>query len=172
MASRSLPRPMGAFQEPKRPGTNRTNLPLLIVGLLLFFAAFSGVIMWTGNASESSLGRDLQSHGAQTVGTVTATQPSNHEYFSYTFMVKGVEYSGNANSFLSATKLMADQLHVGQRIPVIYDSKAPALSCSCDVDQLAGSQFHDTFLAIAIPLLIAFVVVLFVRRQHRSKSRL
>jgi hypothetical protein len=163
-------RPINAFRAPRRQGTNRSNVPLLVVGLLLIFAVFSGVIMWTGNASESSLGHDLQSHGAQTVGTVAATQPSNHEYFSYTYVVDGVEYSGNTDSFLSATKLTADQLHVGQRIPVIYDSKTPALSCSCDVDQLAGSRFHDTLLSIAIPLSIALVIVLVVRRQRRSQN--
>jgi hypothetical protein len=164
-------RPMDGFQGPRRQGTKRSNLPLLIVGLLLFFAVFSGVIMWTGNASESALGHELQSHGAKAVGTVTATQPSNHEYFSYSYTVDGAEYSGDTNAFPSAQKLEADQLHVGQRIPVIYDSKLPFLSCSCDVGELAGSRFYGTLLSIAIPLLIALVIVFFVWRQRQPKSR-
>jgi hypothetical protein len=165
------PHPIDSFQEPRRQDTNRTQAPLLILGFLLIFSVFSGVTMWTGNASESSLGRDLQSHGAQTAGTVTATQPSNHEFFSYRYMVDGAEYSGNSDPFPSAQKLMADQLHFGQRIPIIYDSKEPTLSCSCDVDQLAGSQFYGTLpFLIATPVLIVLMIALLVRGRRQPKS--
>jgi hypothetical protein len=143
----------------------------MVVGFLLIAAVYFGVASWTVNASDSSLGRHLQSHGAHAVGIVTTTDPSNHNYISYNYRVHGAKFSGDTSSFVSADALEADQLRVGQRIPVTYDSEEPALSCSCDVGELAGSRFSGTLpFIVAAPLLLGLMIVLLVRQRRRSKS--
>jgi hypothetical protein len=176
MAAESQPsssslRPADASQQPRWLRKGPFATPPVVVGLLLITAVVFGVANWTAEASESSLGRHLQSHGAHSVGTVTATEPSNHNYISYSYRVHGVEYSSDTSSFVSADALEADQVHVGQRIPVTYDSEEPSLSCSCDVGELAGSRLSGTLpFLVAAPLLLGLMIVLLVRRNRQSKS--
>ena len=153
---------------PKKVG--RSSNPVLPLVALIAMLAFLGFISLRHGSSESSLGNDLQSHGIRTVGTVTAAEPSNHDYFSYSYMVKGRQYSGDTNAFTSAQTVDASQLRVGQHIAVIFDAKDPQQSCSCDVNELASSAwFNDLFpLVIAIPVIAALVIALLVRRKRQK----
>jgi hypothetical protein len=101
----------------------RSSNPILPIVVLVAMLAFLGFIALSHGSSESSLGHDLQSHGIRTVGTVTAAEPSNHDYFSYSYMVNGSQYSGDTNSFTSAQTVDASQLQVGQHIAVTCDAK-------------------------------------------------
>ena len=110
-----------------------------LVGVSVFIVHFAVSV----GSGESALGHDLQSHGVRTVGTVTAAEPSNHDSFSYSFTVDGSQYSGDTSSFRSGQTVNASQLHVGQHIPVIYDSRDPHQSCSCDVNLLTSTAWSS-----------------------------
>jgi hypothetical protein len=140
--------------------------------VLVAMLAVLGFFSLRHGSSESSLGSDLQSHGIRTVGTVTAAEPSNHNYFSYSYMVKGLQYSGDTSSFTSAQTVDASELHVGQHIAVTYDAKDPQQSCSCDVNELASSAWaNDLFpLFFAIPVVAALVIVLLVQNRKRQRT--
>ncbi len=56
-------------------------------------------------------------------------------------MVEGSQYSANTNAFLAGRTLDLGQLHLGQHIPDIYDTKDPQRSCSCDVNLLTNTAW-------------------------------
>jgi hypothetical protein len=146
-------------------GTLQVVALVAVLGLLGFLGLSYG-------SSESSLGHHLQSHGLRTVGTVTAAAPSNHDYFAYSYTVKGSQYSGNTTSFPSAQTLDAGQLHVGQHIPVVYDAQDPQQSCSCDVNELATSAFSNDLspFLFAIPVIGAMVIALILRLRKKDQG--
>lgn len=161
-----------AFGGNRPTKVGRSSNPILPIVGLVAMLAFLGFIALSHGSSESSLGHDLQSYGIRTVGTVTAAEPSNHDYFSYSYMVKGSQYSGDTNSFTSAQTVDASQLHVGQHIAVIYDAKDPQQSCSCDVNELASSAWsNDLFpLFIGIPVIAVLVIGLLIRHRKRQRA--
>jgi hypothetical protein len=150
----------------------RRSFGILQVVALVAILGLLGFLGLSYGSSESSLGHDLQSHGVRTVGTVTAAAPSNHDYFSYSYMVKGSQYSGDTTSFPSAQTVDASQLHVGQHIAVVYDARDPQQSCSCDVKELASSAFsNDLFpFFFAIPVVVSMVIVLIIRLRRNQRA--
>ncbi len=134
---------------------------------------FLGITSLRAGSSESSLGRAPHSHGLPTVGIVTATEPSNHNYFSYRYSVNGTEYSDDDSSFVSAQTVDADQLHVGQQISVIYNSKDPQQPCSCDVNELASSAWVNELIPVLvlIPVILVMVIVLLMRHRRQRSQR-
>jgi hypothetical protein len=157
-----------AFRGTVPATAGRSSNPILPIVALLAMLALLGFFALSHGSDESSLGHDLQAHGVRTVGTVTVADQSNHDHFEYSFIVNGLQHSGDSGSFTSAVAEDASQYQVGQHIPVTYDAEDPKQSCSCDVDLLASSAwFNDLFpLLIAISAIGAAVIALLV--QHRK----
>jgi hypothetical protein len=88
--------------------------------------AVLGYLALSHGASERSLGHELQTGGIPTVGTVTAAEPSNHHYFSYSYTVEGSQYSGDTNSFMSAQTVHASQLQVVSTSPLPMPPRTPS----------------------------------------------
>ena len=134
--------------------------------------AYLGFLALSHGSSESSLGHDLQRHGVRTGGTVTVADQSNHDHFEYSYIVKGLQYSGDSGSFTSAEAEDASQYQVGQHIAVTYDAEDPQQSCSCDVDLLTSSAwFNDLFpLLVAIPVIGAIVIALLIRYRKSRRA--
>jgi hypothetical protein len=148
----------------------RLDTFLLIVALAAVLVPL-GFLAVSNGSDESTLGHDLQSRGVRTVGTVTAAEPSNHDYFSYSFTVEGSHYSGNTTAFLSGQTVDASQLHVGQHIPVIYDANKPQRSCSCDVNLLTSTSWSNNLAPLLFVILGAAVMItLHTRRRKRQRA--
>jgi hypothetical protein len=147
----------------------RRLFPILLVAVLAGMLVFFGSIAIGNGSSESRLGHDLKSRGVRTVGTVTAT--GEHDYFSYSFMVEGSQYSGNTNAFLAGQTLDAGQLHLGQHIPVIYDAKDPHRSCSCDVNLMTSTAWSGELFPLFFVIFGTVVVGVGMLSQWRRRQR-
>ena len=148
----------------------RRLFPVLLVALLAGMLVFFGSKAISNGSGESTLGHDLKSRGVHTVGTVTAT--GQHDYFSYSFMVDGSQYSGNTNAFLAGQTLDAGQLHLGQHIPVIYDANDPQRSCSCDVNLLTNTAWSGELVPLFFVILgtVAGGVGMLAQRRKRQRT--
>ncbi len=75
--------------------------------------------------------------------------------------------------FVSAQTVDADQLHVGQQISVIYNSKDPQQPCSCDVNELASSAWVNELIPVLvlIPVILVMVIVLLMRHRRQRSQR-
>jgi hypothetical protein len=149
--------------------SRRSSNPILQIAAPIAIVLLLAVSALSIGSSESSLGHDLQSHGVRTVGTVTAAEPSNHDYFSYSYTVNGSKYPGDSNSFISTVD--ASQLHVGEHIAVVYDAENPRESCSCDVNELSSSARSNDLLPlfIAIPVITVYLFALLIRNRRHQK---
>jgi hypothetical protein len=148
----------------------RRLFTILQIVVLTAMLVFIGSLAVNHGSSESSLGRDLQRRGVHTVGIVTATELSNHDYFSYSFTIEGWHYSGDTTAFTSGQTVLASQLHVGQNIPVIYDAKDPRRSCSCDVNLMASTAWSNDLAPLILLVVGAavMVVTLLLRLRRRQ----
>ena len=98
----------------------------------------------------------LASAGRQTVGQVTAYEPSNHDVLRYTFVLNGQRYDGGGSFHYPGT------FHLGQLVTVVYEERDPFNSCYCDPRaELANARQTPIAggLWLGISVLMAFLLI-------------
>ena len=109
----------------------------------------------------------LEKHGVAVKGTVTRTEPSNHDmvFYAYTADAKTFESSSAAGPPNPST------LRPGERIHVVYDARDPSVSCACSPRAEGASYAWWRLVLIGLFLGSIVAVVLTVNIQRRLDVR-
>ena len=87
----------------------------------------------------------------RTEGTVTGKEPENHQFIRYSYRVGGQVYSGLRSAEYGNPTF--EQLNIGDRVNVFYDSDNPSASILGDPQGQATSiTIGALFVAIAFPV--------------------
>ena len=138
--------------------------------LWIVLAALATPIIWGLRSGDRSLGTALRDHGVTALGTVTGTDPANHNTVFYRFTARGIVYS--SGYFGDGPEGVASQLTVGQRIHVVYDSEDPQQSCYCDARTLtkAADLWRSTLAALFVTSVVSVVATISLT-MRRTKGR-
>lgn len=113
----------------------------------------------------------IAAHPASTQGVVTLSEPSNHDSFLYRYRVGQQTYTGGSYP-QARVQPEAASLHVGRALTVVYDRRAPALSCACD-PRVSADQNHWWQALIAgffITSIVAAVATVAAARRMRRRQ--
>jgi hypothetical protein len=122
------------------------GLTLLIWAITTFVCVVIGVVAldwqrWNG----------LAKYGVATSARVVGKEPENHNFIRYSYMVSGSHYSGLGSA--GGENPDFDQLHVGDSVKVVYDSRQPEESILGSAQSQASSVTRGVlFLAVLGPL--------------------
>jgi len=148
----------------------RTHPVVLGIAVWLLFGSVAAAVIWRLDSADRGLGSRLRGHGVTTLGTVTGTDPANHNTVFYSYVADGRTY--RSGYFGDGPEGDAHHLTVGQRIHVVYDAEDPSSSCYCDVAMLAKSS--DWWRALLAGLFLAsiasVVVTLGLSRRWRGRG--
>ena len=132
----------------------RPNPILLGLATWIVLGSIAALLVWVVNGGDRSLGSRLRAHGVTTLGAVTGTDAANHNTVFYRYVVNGRTYQ--SGYFGDGPEGGANQLAVGERVHIVYDSEAPAESCYCNVSLLSKSS--DWWRALIAGLFVTSVI--------------
>lgn len=121
-------------------------LTILIWAISTFVFVVIGVVAldwqkWNGIAK----------YGVATNGKVVGKEPENHDFIRYSYVVNGSHYSGLGSA--GGEHPDFNQLHVGDPVKVIYDSRQPEESILGSAQSQASSITRGViFLGVLGPL--------------------
>jgi hypothetical protein len=100
-----------------------------------------------------------------TTGIVTAYEPSNHNQCTYTFVIRGTQYSGTWSS-------PTETAHVGQAVQVYFDGGNPATNSLEDFESASRRQRGmQSLLVLGICAVVGFIVYAKARLTMASGQR-
>lgn len=135
----------------------------------VMLSALATVFLVLATAPQRNLHTTLSSHGRATTGTVSQSEPDNHDTISYTFVVGGRGY-GETDAALPPNP-DASHLHPGDHVHVVYDIRDPNLSCACDPRQLAQGDRFQVLLIAGLSIGAILAAGLMLRRARRRRRR-
>ena len=99
----------------------------------------------------------LARHGVATAGRVENKEPENHNSIRYSYSVNGNHYSGPGSA--GGENPSFDQLQIGDRVKVMYDSRDPAQSILGSAQSQARSiNTGILFLTVLGPVSLIFAL--------------
>jgi hypothetical protein len=122
------------------------GLTLLIWAISIFVFVVIGVVAldwqkWNG----------LAKYGVATSASVVGKEPENHNFIRYSYVVNGSHYSGLGSA--GGENPDFDELHVGDQVKVVYDSRQPEESILGSAQSQATSVNRGLiFLGVLGPL--------------------
>lgn len=113
-------------------------LIVAFLGIPAYFAAHHNLAFYSA----------LSRHGSPGTATVTSTDPDNHNTVCYRYVLESRQY----HACDVAEDYEASQLSVGQSIGIVYDTRDPAVSCTCHnaKQQLASETVFATIMGVII----------------------
>jgi hypothetical protein len=149
----------------RRPVTRRSILRGLVFGV--FAACFLGTPLFLAAGHNLRYYGALSSHGVPAQAAVTTTDAQNHNGICYGFTVGTREYQSCGTS----DDYDASQLRHGQLIHIVYDTKNPETSCSCqDPSAQFSSERNFAVLLGLIILVFAMFVGIGAERRERDQT--
>lgn len=122
---------------------------------LFFTAVGAGVGYFVFNLPRIN---HLVEKGVPIYGKVIATEPEQHQGVIFTYEVNGMQYSGNGNAGRGNPDF--DQIQIGQKVVVFYDSENPENSILGYPQLYQGSEkFGILFCAIFFPIFPMIVII-------------
>ncbi|HTQ69578.1 MAG TPA: DUF3592 domain-containing protein [Solirubrobacteraceae bacterium] len=109
----------------------------------------------------------LQEHGVVVKGTVTRTEPSNHDMVFYSYTADGKRFESSS----AAGPPNPSTLRPDERIHVVYDARDPSVSCACSPVAEGASYAWWRLGLIGLFLGLIVSVVLTVNIQRRLDMR-
>jgi len=123
-------------------------LTLLIWGVLTVAFVLIGVVALDWRRSNG-----LAKHGVAINASVDGKEPENHDFIRYSYNVNGSHYSGLGSA--GGENPGFDDLHVGDKVKIVYDSRRPAESILGSAQSRANSATRGViFLGVFGPLFL------------------
>jgi hypothetical protein len=138
---------------------HQTAIPIVVGLTLAMLAVYWG---WTQVTQRQDFYGSLYRNGVQTSGVVLQIDPQNHNQVEYSYQVAGQTYTSWSSA--DGPDGVAEQLHGGQSIRIVYDRLHPTVSCDCvptPADTFSGSTISIQIMLVllilvAIPIAIGF----------------
>ena len=124
----------------------------LFLTLLVWVLLTGGFLTIGVVALEWQKWNGLANHGVEINGFVVSKEPQNHYFIRYSYAVNRNAYSGLGSA--GSPNPEFDQLHVGDQVKVVYDSRNPAESTLGSAQVQSSSITRGVvFLTILGPLM-------------------
>lgn len=109
----------------------------------------------------------LSKRGTLTEGQVTKTEAQNHQSVYYSYSIDQRSYSGGGDA--GDINRSFDEVAVGDKVPVTYDSLSPASSCLGNPDEELRSLMHGVVFISLFPT-FGFISY-FVKKEIRGNTK-